>query len=1509
MSYGDPGYPDWLSGLRDVYEYNDEKIKHDLSVSYKSEKYPFLEAVHKYSILSHQPHDYDHISLQIPGMHGPGHYIVYYHWRGYTNCVDVNFHEDLIPEEEINGVLMDEPEFEKIDHCQFTNFDAITSPIYNASMSAKDSMDYMFSHPIHANTVRNGVGINVVPMKLPKGVFQPTADMLPWRDSRRSPDDALSMLRLDPDTELGPVYRTDNSASILRRLRFKVVAKGKFCANTVDITSFAIHNWGGIKCLEVSHTDCDDDDFRRIVEGASTYYDSFDRFPVKNMAFYNQTRPRIQWHQDSNGKNFLSTCTQSDELKEWTRENSKYTVLEWDWSADGARKEYDRLSAPASVSDNDTIRISFQPSWMSVPEGWYSDSGKTFSQKNKDGWMYSVQRTENCQHPLTLEECQSLGASLTYNQVRHGNSLAGGNKGFADSRDDGRDRPPGCYFFYAKQTVMPDEPNLMYNTYVAPSNKLHWYQKCSDFYPCICKSLPSGGHFQTDTADDVTKTPGLKFGWNCDNSASSPARVYTGQLAGFTVDRKVSWIEADTDTVKLRLSDACTTERTHSFGGVVRGRDEADTGYYKTWELELPQGNGEYEITIMTGGFSWGCVVENYRASDSTNRGGTTRPAIMRRIVRDGRLTLTGHSLKCAPIAYIKIKKIAHDDLQMIPITFPSSTDIVWEREIMGNDVLVGDVVLGGPSVPNILPNGKFNREKQYTCEMGFMLGQDYCVPTPYGGTFVQSSENVQQGVIVSLADEPCVFDHDGSSTSSSASSIATCPPPKHVCAHVVTPTMCVLDETTEDEPLCPIRVRCGGIRARYVRVELPGKHRILHVDFKSDIKIYRDVPNPNDVSIGDFAAYSVAVATPTLTRPEYTISTDPTDPIFYSTCFTYQIRRKFRSIKDAPPPLQWNYNGRCLDCENYHEHMRKFNITRPDAPTTKWMLSNTCQNCLETAPVQFAIDAGDHTGSNAGDQCTKGSNGQECQNGGVATGITGSCGCTCADGYEGDNCQTASACYLKDTGAPGTIDCKHGGAPQGTTGSCACQCLAGYSGGLCNTADPVPGGSNDSPATPTAEFHSDDQLMHVTMHHHTSDGISRRLGAAFLDFTVTYEGNHGWFAVGVSETGKMFSGGDTGGSDIFACEFGGKVGTSEGDTVSTVHRYWVTARDTSWVMNGLESMLDSSCEFSNGKGVLKFRRGLKKEASQQREIKLGEETHFIWSHGTSAAIGYHQNRGTLSLIVPAPPAGEDGGNSDGGNSDGGNSDGGNSDGGNSDGGNSDGGNSGGGNSDGSNSDGGNSDGSSDSSGDGSNTKSASGEDGAVAGTRADGRGSSVSSADQQNSAGNSTSSWGFVLFGVLVVAAVVAAVVGIIVLRKKRRNSELYSHFKRGSGSKADSAPPAIAMVEKFPQGVAVELSPIQKPVSTGEIKLKNSDAPSDMKFAASLAAPPSEGQRSRRVVRKPKRTTVGGSLADDKFVDTPFGTGKVLFVRKFDGCQVVELPWKLAQDSKVLLYRFSSD
>ena len=44
-----------------AYEYADEMIKDDQLIAYKSDKYSFLEAVYKYKIFAHQPHD--HVSF------------------------------------------------------------------------------------------------------------------------------------------------------------------------------------------------------------------------------------------------------------------------------------------------------------------------------------------------------------------------------------------------------------------------------------------------------------------------------------------------------------------------------------------------------------------------------------------------------------------------------------------------------------------------------------------------------------------------------------------------------------------------------------------------------------------------------------------------------------------------------------------------------------------------------------------------------------------------------------------------------------------------------------------------------------------------------------------------------------------------------------------------------------------------------------------------------------------------------------------------------------------------------------------------------------------------------------------------------------------------------------------------------------------------------------------------------------------------------------------------------
>ena len=121
----------------------------DYSVAYESAKYPWLEAVQSYFISFHNAADYDVIPISIPGFHGVGHYVVWYKWRGYSGCIDVEMFDRPVPFPYGKPANVNHPDYvsqskfpfvyQSTDHCHFDTYKSVAStcvPTGNASQNA-----------------------------------------------------------------------------------------------------------------------------------------------------------------------------------------------------------------------------------------------------------------------------------------------------------------------------------------------------------------------------------------------------------------------------------------------------------------------------------------------------------------------------------------------------------------------------------------------------------------------------------------------------------------------------------------------------------------------------------------------------------------------------------------------------------------------------------------------------------------------------------------------------------------------------------------------------------------------------------------------------------------------------------------------------------------------------------------------------------------------------------------------------------------------------------------------------------------------------------------------------------------------------------------------------------------------------------------------------------------------------------------------------------------------------
>jgi hypothetical protein len=144
-----------------------------------------------------------------------------------------------------------------------------------------------------------------------------------------------------------------------------------------------------------------------------------------------------------------------------------------------------------------------------------------------------------------------------------------------------------------------------------------------------------------------------------------------------------------------------------------------------------------------------------------------------------------------------------------------------------------------------------------------------------------------------------------------------------------------------------PRHVACNGVVGTYVWIQLPGSRRILP---PTPITVNTYVPpaaNLYTPANQTFICYGVAARDQTTTTPQYSVVTDPEDPVFYSTCFVRAPNVTWLDSTPPPPDDQWRYgSGDCLACDSVAAEFNDFSDTLLETPS--WTIQANTDQCVD---------------------------------------------------------------------------------------------------------------------------------------------------------------------------------------------------------------------------------------------------------------------------------------------------------------------------------------------------------------------------------------------------------------------------------------------------------------------------------------------------------------------------------------------------------------------------------
>jgi hypothetical protein len=138
------------------------------------------------------------------------------------------------------------------------------------------------------------------------------------------------------------------------------------------------------------------------------------------------------------------------------------------------------------------------------------------------------------------------------------------------------------------------------------------------------------------------------------------------------------------------------------------------------------------------------------------------------------------------------------------------------------------------------------------------------------------------------------------------------------------------------------------------VRIHLPGSGRI----FAATVSANRATVTPDDVD--QMVCYAVRARIATNTVPEYVISTDPHDPVFYSTCYVRDRKISWLppQVASAEPTAHFAFNNNtCLTCSSFFGNHDASGVPNSVSVPT-WVVANECINCYAASAPAVGSDA-----------------------------------------------------------------------------------------------------------------------------------------------------------------------------------------------------------------------------------------------------------------------------------------------------------------------------------------------------------------------------------------------------------------------------------------------------------------------------------------------------------------------------------------------------------------------